>query len=266
LLPWGEKKYVQITDPDEWFYEMLTAPIDPDCPEYLKGVFWMQDNPGSETICTFQQAAWVTSRVAFQDTRYNYCHDAENIGGFAGAAYQLSKYMTRIEIDTTRAGKWINLGGYSWMYAVQPEDVFYDASGYQVDIGPGDFMRVSYLDQGIDPQFVADQDMCQHTLMFQYLVRKIAYLDESGTLVKTPAYDELAERASGESKKTCCGEDGCGFFSLQEVPENDWQTVAISTADPEEYDVGDEEDRALHMGGSTLRDFQLNAPRQQEME
>jgi hypothetical protein len=223
----GGKQYVRITEPDQWFTAMLKVPAHRNCPEILKGAWWMQDNPGSETICTFHQCNWLTRRLAFQDTRKNFCLDASNIGGFAAATFILSNYTSRIEISPN--DKWINLGGFSWMYVIQPDDDIRDKSGQPIDVEPGDMMRCSYLDEPVDPQYRLTG---QHTIMFQYLVRRIAYLDpESGVLVRTKAYDTLYERAAGPSSKTCCGEDGCGYFTLREVPENDWQTVGIPDGD-----------------------------------
>merc|ERR1712113_511819 len=112
------------------------------------------------------------------------------------------------------------------MGVIQPDDVFYRPDGSRLDIEAGDMLRVSYLDENVDPKFRRHPER-GHTLMFQYLVRRIAYLDEAGRLVLTPSYYDLADRAAGPSSKTCCGRNKCGFFELDEVPENDRQTVSI---------------------------------------
>mmetsp|Transcript_80045 Transcript_80045/g.152190 ORF Transcript_80045/g.152190 Transcript_80045/m.152190 type:complete len:353 (-) Transcript_80045:68-1126(-) len=226
LYPWGSRKTVQFSDPDEWFTQMLQSPSNGVCPDFLKGIWWMQDNPGSETCATFHQGDWKNPRLCFQDTRRNYLHDATNVGGWSGAAYQQTKYMTRLEVSPD--GKWVNIGGQSWMYIIQPGDSFVYADGTPFVTGPGDIMRLSYLDQPMDPKF---KDGKGHTLMFQYMVRRIAYLDASGALVKTAAYDELLERVQQGPQKTCCGRDCCGFYELEEVPEADKQSVSILGVD-----------------------------------
>mmetsp|Transcript_68422 Transcript_68422/g.119810 ORF Transcript_68422/g.119810 Transcript_68422/m.119810 type:complete len:370 (-) Transcript_68422:243-1352(-) len=247
-LPISKRKYVQITDPDSWFMEMLSSPGEAQLPEALRGVWWMKDNPGSETIACFNKTEWVTDKLGFQDNRYNWCHDGSNLTGSAAAIFQAiggKKARTRLEIGPS--GKWINLGGASWIYIIQPDDRFFYADGSELQTDPGDMMRLSYMDTNVDPSKMGLLPGTRKpTMGFQYMLKRIAYLDERRKLVKTPAYDELARQASGPFRKTCCGQLGCWNYSLDEVPPNDWQIVEVGGElpdgwnSPRQRSLGDE--------------------------
>lgn len=231
---------MQITNPDSWFMDMLSSPGSHDLPESLRGVWWMKDNPGSETLVCFNKTTWVSDKLGFQDNRYNWCHDGSNMTGSGAAMLQactaarFGSSKTRIEVGPS--GKWINIGGASWIYAIQRDDKFWRPDGSQLHTDPGDMLRVSYLETDIDPSRLGCLGRVRKpTLTFQYLLKRVAYLDDGMRLVKTPAYDELAAQAGGPSRKTCCGELGCWRYSLDEVPPNDWQIVAINRDSPDVF-------------------------------
>ena len=50
---------VYLSNPDEWFLKMLEAPKDGDfCPDFLRGIWWMQDNIANETVVSLESAHW----------------------------------------------------------------------------------------------------------------------------------------------------------------------------------------------------------------
>merc|ERR1712048_281603 len=60
LDPYPE--HVYLSDPNDWFTKMLTTGDHPNCPEFLKGIWWLQDNSGGEVLMTFHDAEWVTEK------------------------------------------------------------------------------------------------------------------------------------------------------------------------------------------------------------
>merc|ERR1711904_347337 len=80
--------------------------------------------------------------------------------------------------------KFININP-QWIYVMQPGDQIHRPDGSPVEFEPGDMMRMAFHDN-------SDPSSC---LAYQYLVRRVAYMDESGNLVKTKAYEELKRRA-----------------------------------------------------------------------
>jgi len=68
---------------------------------------------------------------------------------------------------------------------MQPGDQIHRPDGSPVEFEPGDMMRMAFHDN-TDPS---------SGLAYQYLVRRVAYMDDSGNLVKTKAYEELKRRA-----------------------------------------------------------------------
>ena len=54
-----EMQDVYLSNPDEWFLKMLEAPKDGDfCPDFLRGIWWMQDNIANETVVSLESAQW----------------------------------------------------------------------------------------------------------------------------------------------------------------------------------------------------------------
>merc|ERR1719343_543937 len=102
-------------------------------------------------------------------------------------------------------GKWINIqlvvqsaNDSHWIYVIQDGDVFRRPDNTIVDVTPGqDMMRLSYMDGEI---------------VFQYLVRRVAFLTSDGELVKTKAYEELLAEAKKTDDEMLCGEYGCPRF------------------------------------------------------
>lgn len=189
---WGlGARTVHFSQPDDWFTQMLSY-SHPNCPAELKGIWWMQDNVAAEGVLTFQDGDWETPKVMRKTAQYNWTVDRNNCGGMCLSTnfwVHGGKHLFRASSD----GKWIHikihLGGNHWIYVLQPGDVLRRPDGTKLDITPGeDLLRVSYDASG--------------GYMYQYLVRRIAYLDDSGALVKTQRYQEILQAALQSAR--CC--------------------------------------------------------------
>lgn len=108
--------------------------------------------------------------------------------------------------------KFLNINP-QWIYVMQAGDEIHRPDGTPVEFEAGDMMRLAFNDN-TDPT---------SGLTYQYLVRKVAYLDENGTLIKTKAYEELKRRAlmpEPERKRNWCTCFGCTcpWPSKEEIP------------------------------------------------
>ena len=148
-------------------------------------------------------------------------------------------------VDTQRLGhlfeyspdhKWIHItyrtsSTSNWVYVIQPGDVFKTPDGQVIDVTPGeDMMRVSYA--SLDTK---------DKITFQYLVRRVAYLDADGKLVKTPNYDKLMKVAESSTQFcTCCD---CGDSKANAIQ----RTQAFTIAPPQQASMS-----ACHEVGTTV--------------
>jgi len=186
--------YVDLLEPDDWFTKVLTTGNNTNFPyEYLKGIYWMEDNASGEVLQTFHDGNWETPSLGLKLWMYNWATDYSLVGWFMkmGAASAKFTLASRIEIAPNK--KWIMLSGGPgveekpnasntlWMYRLQPGDRISRPDGSELPWSEGDFMRVSFK-HVFDPT---------SEIVYQYMARRVAYLDETGQLVKTPAYDEL---------------------------------------------------------------------------
>lgn len=151
----------------------------------------MQDNVAAEGIITLQDADWLTDSLGMKSARYNWTVDANNIWGmFLTANFWLRGGDHQFERSPN--GKWWHirtvLGSGHFIYVIQPGDEITRADGKVIDVTPGeDMMRISFDGSGRDRR-----------IFYQYLVRRIAYLDGSGALIKTRAFTDL-EKAVAQS-------------------------------------------------------------------
>jgi len=208
----------RISEPDEWFAQMLKTGDHPKCPDRFKGIWWMQDNPVSEVLLTLHDADWVTDKFFVKYSTQNWSTDASNCwGSTLPVWWSFNKGEHRFEIMPD--GKWIDINGerLHWMYMLQPEDTLTRPDGSAVEFTPGeDMMRVSYSADG--------------TMFYQYLVRRVAHLGDRGNLVKTPWYDELKRRALAPSRRSCLGRKGGAVFEPDEILICDQQQVVYAPA------------------------------------
>lgn len=212
-------RFVDITTPDEWFAAMLSTGTSPKFnSSLLGGIYWMDGNFAPEVLMTFHDANWISPTVGLKLGYQNWTHDLNCFGSFmaTGTANACSPLMLRLEISPD--GKWMVLNTMGarekatgdntiWMYRIQPGDKFFDASGEQVSWAPGDWVRLTWE----DPWDVSSP------LTYQYMVRRVAYLDGTGRLVKTAAYEKLLHAATAPPPypTTCCGYGYCNLTPEQ---------------------------------------------------
>ncbi|CAE7947982.1 Stra6 [Symbiodinium sp. KB8] len=221
LVPCCQNQMADITTSDEWVEQMLRVPSHKNCPEHLKGragasdkrAWWLQENVAGEGVLTFHDADWQSESVGLKNSKYNWTIDAWNLWG---VILTCNGYWTGGGhlLETSPDGKWIHITfGESkashWIYVIQPGDVFKAPDGTILDVTPGeDMMRVSFDSLNTTGQ-----------IDFQYLVRRVAYLDENGKLVKTPNYDKLMKVANS-STQFCCFDCGDGNIDAIQRTQN----------------------------------------------
>jgi len=182
--------------------KMLTTGTSPNCPEEWKGIYWLCDNIAPhEHILTFQDGDWKSDKFCQKIYANNLTTGTTGFGTGALIGAKLMNVMLKLQISPN--GKWINMGvdkiGDGMIYRVGPEDKFLLPDGGELQYEDGLLMRISGIDSN---KPVVDNSM----VSYQYLVRKIAYLDHDGKLVKTPAYEELRKLAAMPLKyePSCC--------------------------------------------------------------
>mmetsp|Transcript_51809 Transcript_51809/g.131595 ORF Transcript_51809/g.131595 Transcript_51809/m.131595 type:complete len:317 (+) Transcript_51809:90-1040(+) len=218
LKPCCDQRIVSISQPDEWFAEMLSR-THPLCPDKYKGVFWMMDNVASEGVNTLQDGDWSSPRFMRKSAKYNWSVDAYNIwGSILSCNFWLRGGVHQFEAGP--GGKWMHIKvlyhGSHWIYELQPGDKLSRPDGSPMDFLPGhDFLRVSYAEQ-----------IPNSEVSYLYLLRRVAYLDAHGKVVKTKAYDELLEAA-----RHCCAQGQLPFIT-------DVQAVTFAKM-PEQQRMGD---------------------------
>lgn len=204
--PWESLK-----EPNEAFIKMLSAK-DPNCPDEFKGIWWMEDNIAAEMLMTFQDADWADDAASFKKSlAFNWTRSptmfgsilqlAASVGHCFGSSYlrgKLSpdkKWIALFENDRASAPKWV--------YRIQPGDKFALPGGGDLQTVLGDMMRIDWR----SPYDTSSE------IAFQYRVRRVAYLDNNGKLVKTSAYDDLLGRAQAEPNTHgyCCGYCTCNL-------------------------------------------------------
>eukprot|EP00437_Effrenium_voratum_P043182 CAMPEP_0181466982 /NCGR_PEP_ID=MMETSP1110-20121109/36739_1 /TAXON_ID=174948 /ORGANISM="Symbiodinium sp., Strain CCMP421" /LENGTH=341 /DNA_ID=CAMNT_0023591785 /DNA_START=47 /DNA_END=1073 /DNA_ORIENTATION=+ len=198
------------SDADAWLGKMLQRDA-PNCPDFLRGVWWMRDNVANETMLTFQDGEWrQDGRVGMKDAGTNWTTGTSMFGSLLAA---IKRFPVTFEIEPGENPKWMGLrNGDDWIYLLGEEDkgkLLYP-DGSPVDFIPGlDLLRVS-VPNG-DPY---------GGVFYQYLVRCIAFKDCDGNIVKTQYYDELKERSTRPTPQGCC----CNLF-LCNVSDEDYPNV-----------------------------------------
>jgi len=186
-------------DNDKWMHQMLAPKRrHPLCPEELAGIWWMDGNVVGEVVVTFEDGMWRTSSLGLKPVLRNWSRDNTILGLFmffftAWPCRPSRQVAMRTEVSPAK--RWIQINEH-WICLVKPEDDIRNADGSPLNWDPTDMMRVSYRDH-TDPT---------SEIVYQYRVRRIAYMDREGNLVKTDAYKELAElaRAKQEYPGSCC--------------------------------------------------------------
>lgn len=201
----------QMSAPDETFKKLL-ANCHPDCPDMLRGVWWMQDNTDCYSIVTLQDGIWSSKKSGVKNCRYNWSADYGTCYGAIGITCAGGKMLIEVSDD----GKWVCFlkPGYKtpeWAYVMQPGDELKRPSGEVVDCPPGDLVRMNF-DDAYNPS---------SAMYYQYRLRRIAYYDEAGNLVKTDAYNEYLKSAMAPMPHQGCCDNYClSNLTYAEIAEN----------------------------------------------
>ncbi|CAE7464233.1 Stra6 [Symbiodinium pilosum] len=221
LAPCCQNRFADITQSDVWLEQMLQVPSHQNTPHALKGAWWLQENIAGEGILTFHDAEWVSEATGMKSSKVNWTIDAWNLWG---VILTCNGYWTGGGhlLEMSPDGKWIHITfgpgkAAHWIYVIQPGDVFKTPEGEVLDVTPGeDMMRISQ-----------DSLDTSSKITFQYLVRRVAYLDDSGKLVKTPNYDKLMKVAK-KGSQFCCFD--CGDAKLDAIQRTQNYRVATPPA------------------------------------
>eukprot|EP00931_Biecheleriopsis_adriatica_P115789 TRINITY_DN91541_c0_g1_i1.p1 TRINITY_DN91541_c0_g1~~TRINITY_DN91541_c0_g1_i1.p1 ORF type:complete len:321 (+),score=65.57 TRINITY_DN91541_c0_g1_i1:40-963(+) len=181
---------LKISEPEQLLKKMCEATPSPMSPEFLRGVFWQRDSSSIETLVTFQEANWTSPKLALKQQIYNWTFTPMWLSYLIN--WGRANFWLRIEVSPS--GKWMLFDDDQFCYTVQPGDTFKDSKGKVLDyIRPGDMMRINF-DDARDPS---------KGVSWQYLVQRVAYLDQEGKLNTSEAYKELLRRAQLPSQSAC---------------------------------------------------------------
>jgi hypothetical protein len=153
-------------------------------------------------LFTFQDADWTSSNSFFKSKISGWTYDPTCFGAFVAVTSMNTLEYVRGELSPD--GKWwLQRAGNAsnpeknnfWIYIVQEGDKFTLPAGGFLDVEPGDLVRISW----------ADWLDCTSPIMYQYVMRRVAYYDENRNLVKTKHYHDMMKNiATPEPYKGCC--------------------------------------------------------------
>lgn len=208
-----EMQDVYLSNPDEWFLKMLEAPKDGDfCPDFLRGIWWVQDNIANETVVSLESAHW--GRPDGPNPEVGMKHALKNWttgNGLLGTVIMNIKRDAWPCLRISPDRKWIAFSAHDYIYLLDETDKLKDPQGNPVPFRVGDdFLRISWRDgdplKGID---------------YQYLLRRVAYKDGDGKLQKTPTYEKLLERATRPTKPM----GACFNYYLCNISDEDYGSI-----------------------------------------
>jgi len=192
----GDIEYLDFAEPDEWMKKMLSTGTSPNCPKKFQGIYWMHDNIAAhEHLVTWHDADWATDKLALKELRHNWTRGPTIFGACLSAFVNLRGNSLRLEISPNE--KWISIAGSdgnpTWMYIPTPGETYTRPDG---EVIVPDYEELQRIQFNNDADFNSD-------IVYQYRVRKIAYIDDEGNLVKTDAYKDLANRATEPLPPRC---------------------------------------------------------------
>jgi len=209
-------QHKKISEPDQWFMDMMEPPPGQEnqCPEFLRGVWWMKDNVANENLVSLESARWEFNGTV--GWKYGFVNWTTGSSWGGSLLLYLKKYAAMVlQIDTLKK-KWVSFSHDDYIYILGPEDRLFDPEGKEVPFIPGeDLLRITWAEG--DPK---------KGVFYQYIMRRVAYKDKDGKLVKTPRYDELLERVKRPTVEGAC----CNFF-LCNIPDENYGSIYDSLDD-----------------------------------
>ena len=195
---------VKLSDPDDWFVKMLSVE-HPNTPEFLKGLFWMEDNYAPEVLLTFQDMDWVSGKQGYFMPKYSWTNDPSCIGTVCLCNNFNGSPASAWPFSVSPNDRWINIDP-QWIYRPTEGEKITRPDGSVVEMAEGDMIRMGFRNNS-DPT---------SGVTYQYLVRRVAYM-QNGKLIKTKNYDELRRRATmPDTIGGCCG----GYYNCSAVGAN----------------------------------------------
>ena len=188
----SQARLFDLTRDGDIFLNKLLENESEKCPEYLRGVWWMQDNVVNERFVTFGDADWKTDKYAIKHMKYNWTNDNTCQGKVHSCI--LATFPLNLEIEISNDNKWIAIRSIStkgWMGRID-EDVKYSNEWWEpqlrntIGVSKEDLYRLTY----------AEFTNSKSRLKYQYGMKRVAYLDKNGTLVKTEAWNEYLRRCN----------------------------------------------------------------------
>ncbi|CAE8592489.1 unnamed protein product [Polarella glacialis] len=205
-------------DLDSMLLKMLSVPPTSVAPlDLLGGVLWMDGNYAPEVFMTLDDANWISPSVGLKIGAYNWTHDETCFGGMManGTAISYAPLLLRLEVSPNKKLIMLSIPGIKqaadnnliWMYRPEEGEKFFKPDGSELQWAPGDWMRCTF------------QDPYDSTspLTYQYMARRVAYMDADGTLVKTAAYEKFVvdEKMDLPHPNTCCNYGNCNLQPQQ---------------------------------------------------
>lgn len=195
-----------ILEDDEFWRQLLQdGPKSAACPDRLRGLWWMQDNIANEVLITFHDIDWMVpapkgfAAGGVKIMQRNWSRDIT----CAGVALSCSSISCTREMAffVSPNLKWIFLNR-AWIYVPhENERLVAPVSGpVPVSFSPGeavpldpkwDMIRVSYQNPWDTSSYMD----------YNYRLRRVAWLDPSGELVKGPAWNELQAQILATAEK-----------------------------------------------------------------
>lgn len=182
----------------------------------------MKDNNVPEEVVTLEDSPWVTGPNPGEYTGEMVMYKNWTYGGTSafGSILACIEGSQKLKSKWVMHGKWVWLEKTSFMYLLDENDVLKRPDGTLPAFTPGvDILRITWAGDNLENMDVSKP-------FFLYLVRKIAFLDGSGQLVKTPAYNELKERTERPDVKGCC----CNY-GLCNIPVDRYEEIFMPISD-----------------------------------
>lgn len=192
-----KQEVIDVVENEDEVLNRFLKKRSPKCPEYMRGVWWLKDNAVQERLVSLEDADWQTNRYAVKDMRYGWSRDYSCMGGVLLCCVDLVRLNSYIEVSPH--DDWVVLsfvGQKLWMKPMNNEVNYSDKWWVEdergtVGIEKDDMFRVTYSDS-LKPT---------EESTYEYVLKRVAYLDESNTLVKTPHWETFKQRCKEKSER-----------------------------------------------------------------
>ena len=187
-------KVIDVKCDADIFLNKLLENENKNCPDFLKGVWWMKDNIINERFITFSDANW-NNNYAIKYMKNNWTQDNTCQGSILSCL--LGCIPLKMELEYL--DNWISIKYASttaWMYIID-EDIKYTNDWWEPELRntivgqKGDLMRITY-ENNLD---------INSKIKYQYILKKVAYKNNSGNLIKTKNWGEYLSRCDLKKHK-----------------------------------------------------------------